>query len=79
MPPQGKLPAETIAGIREWVAAGAPTPCGSPRRGRRIACRTGRAPGCDSRSHHRRGRKYWAFRPLSNPAPPDVKRARTGP
>ena len=26
MPPQGKLPAESIAAIREWVAAGAPTP-----------------------------------------------------
>jgi hypothetical protein len=35
MPPQGKLPAETIAAVREWVAAGAPTsPCGesSPTR-----------------------------------------------
>src|ERR1700736_3189311 len=26
MPPQGKLPAETIAGIREWIASGAPSP-----------------------------------------------------
>src|ERR1017187_7062412 len=30
MPPQGKLPAETIAAVRDWVAAGAPTPAVTP-------------------------------------------------
>src|ERR1700689_2684039 len=33
MPPQGKLPTETIAAIREWVAAGAPTPAATPSAG----------------------------------------------
>jgi hypothetical protein len=33
MPPQGKLPAETIAAIREWVMAGAPSPAVTPSAG----------------------------------------------
>ena len=33
MPPQGKLPAENIAAVREWLAAGAPTPAGTPSAG----------------------------------------------
>src|SRR5579863_2180437 len=33
MPPQGKLPPETITAIREWLAAGAPAPAATPSAG----------------------------------------------
>jgi hypothetical protein len=69
MPPQGKLPAETIAGIREWVAAGAPTPATTPAAGDSLA-------GTGVRPVALRGvitdadKNFWAFRPLSLAAPP---------
>ena len=37
MPPQGKLPPETIAAVREWVIAGAPTPAATPSAGNSLA------------------------------------------
>ncbi len=69
MPPQGKLPAETIAAIREWVAAGAPTPAATPSAGDSLA-------GTGVRPVALRGvitdadKNFWAFKPISQAAPP---------
>src|ERR1700678_1803408 len=72
MPPQGKLPAETIDAIREWVAAGAPTPAVTPSAGDSLS-------GTGVRPVALRGvitdadKNFWAFRPISQAAPPAPK------
>ena len=72
MPPQGKLPVETIAAIREWVAAGAPTPAVTPSAGDSLA-------GTGVRPVALRGvitdadKNFWAFKPISQSAPPTPK------
>jgi hypothetical protein len=72
MPPQGKLPAETIAAIREWVAAGAPTPAVTPSAGDSLN-------GTGVRPVALRGvitdadKNFWAFKPISQAAPPTPK------
>ena len=72
MPPQGKLPAETIAAIREWVAAGAPSPAATPSAGNSLA-------GTGVRPVALRGvitdadKNFWSFKPLSQAAPPTPK------
>jgi len=70
MPPQGKLPAETIAAIKEWVAAGAPSPAATITAGNSLA-------GTGVRPVALRGvitdadKNFWAFKPLSE-TPPGV-------
>ena len=72
MPPQGKLPAETIAAVREWVAAGAPIPAVTPSAGDSLA-------GTSVRPVALRGvitdadKNFWAFKPISHAAPPTPK------
>jgi hypothetical protein len=72
MPPQGKLPAETIAAVREWVAAGAPVPAVTPSAGDSLA-------GTGVRPIALRGvitdadKNFWAFKPISQAAPPSPK------
>ena len=72
MPPQGKLPAETIAAVREWVAAGAPSPAGTPSAGNSLA-------GTGVRPVALRGvitdadKNFWSFKPLLQTAPPTPK------
>jgi hypothetical protein len=72
MPPQGKLPAETIAAVREWVAAGAPVPAVTPSAGDSLA-------GTGVRPVALRGvitdadKNFWAFKPISQAAPPAPK------
>ncbi len=72
MPPQGKLPPETIAAVREWIAAGAPTPATTPSAGSSLA-------GTGVRPVALRGvitdadKNFWAFKPLSQAAPPAPK------
>jgi hypothetical protein len=69
MPPQGKLPAETIAAVREWVAAGAPTPAVTPSAGSSLE-------GTGVRPVALRGvitdfdKNFWSFKPISHAAPP---------
>jgi cytochrome c553 len=69
MPPQGKLPPETVAAVREWVAAGAPLPAATPSAGNSLA-------GTGVRPVALRGvitdadKNFWAFKPLSAAAPP---------
>ncbi len=72
MPPQGKLPAETIAALREWVAAGAPVPATTPSAGNALS-------GTGVRPVALRGvitdadKNFWSFKPISHAAPPAVK------
>jgi hypothetical protein len=72
MPPQGKLPAETIAAVREWVAAGAPTPAITPSAGDSLA-------GTGVRPVALRGvitdadKNFWSFKPISQASPPTSK------
>ena len=64
MPPKGRLPAEEVAILEEWVRRGAPDP------------RTGDATKAakPKRSINlEEGRKFWAFQPVANPAAPAVK------
>ena len=69
MPPQGKLPAETIAGIREWVMAGAPSPAATVQAGNALA-------GTGVRPVALRGvitdadKAFWSFKPISKAEPP---------
>ena len=74
MPPQGKLPAETIAAVRDWVAAGAPTPAVTPTAGNSLE-------GTGVRPVPLRGvitdfdKNFWSFTAISQAAPPTPKRA----
>ena len=66
MPTKGKLPAEEIAILEQWVKIGAPDP------------RAADAVTAVKKKHVidlSEGRKFWAFKPLSNPAPPLVRDA----
>ncbi len=69
MPPQGKLPPETIAAVREWVAAGAPAPAAATSAGNSLA-------GTGVRPVALRGvitdfdKNFWSFKPLSAAVPP---------
>jgi hypothetical protein len=72
MPPQGKLPAETIAAVREWVAAGAPTPAVAPSAPISLE-------GTGVRPVALRGvitdfdKNFWSFKPISQAGPPTPK------
>lgn len=61
MPPKGKLPAEEIAVLEAWVKQGAADP--------RVTKTSTNRKGIDVNA----GRKFWAFQPVSDPAPPEVK------
>jgi hypothetical protein len=61
MPPQGKLPEEEIAVLKQWVALGAP----DPRSGGGGVAKA----GIDIEA----GRRHWSFRPLQKPSVPAVK------
>jgi len=72
MPPQGKLPAETIAGIRDWLAAGAPTPATTPAAGQSLSG-TGVRPVALRGVISDADKNFWAFKPLSKAEPPTSK------
>lgn len=62
MPPKGKLSAKQIADLSSWVKMGAPWP-------NTVAAEVKDAKSGSIVS----GRDHWAFQPLRNPAPPEVK------
>ena len=64
MPPQGKLAAEKVASIREWIGTGAPTPAVESAMGVRAVTTRGVITEAD--------KKFWAFRPIAHAAPPAV-------
>ena len=78
MPPQGKLPPETIAAIREWVAAGAPTPAVTPSAGNSLAG-TGVRPVATARRDHRCGQELLGFQADLAGRAARVRNNRTGP
>ena len=61
MPTKGKLPAEEIAILEQWVKQGAADP--------RVTVSAGKKRGIDLEA----GRKFWAFQPVADPKPPAVK------
>jgi hypothetical protein len=63
MPPKGKLPANEIALLEEWVKVGAPDP--------REATKTVTKQGVDVEQ----GRKHWAYQPVREFDPPIVREA----
>ncbi len=69
MPPQGKLPPETVAALKEWVAAGAPSPAATVSAGNALA-------GTGVRPVALRGvitdadKAFWSFKPISHAAAP---------
>ena len=66
MPPKKKLGAQEIADLEAWVKMGAPDP-----REKSVA-----AGGKEKRVINiAEGRKFWSFRPISDPAVPKVKNA----
>jgi hypothetical protein len=72
MPPQGKLPPETISAVKEWIAAGAPSPAATVSAGNSLA-------GTGVRPVALRGvitdadKNFWAFKPLAQNASPTPK------
>ncbi|MEY2881176.1 MAG: hypothetical protein RLZZ15_3556, partial [Verrucomicrobiota bacterium] len=65
MPPPdegGKLPAEKIAALEQWVRLGAPDPRTEAAKPRALDMAA--------------ARKHWAFQPVAKPAPPAVKSSR---
>ena len=64
MPPDGKLKAEEIALLEEWIRMGAP----DPRTEDTVAIVQAR-----SAIDWAKAREWWAFRPLTLPDPPAVK------
>jgi hypothetical protein len=61
MPPKGRLPQEEIAILEAWVKQGAADPRGAQAAQKRKTIDL------------EEGRKFWAFQPVKNPAPPAVK------
>ena len=66
MPTKGKLPAEEIAVLEQWVKLGAPDP-----RAKEVVVAAKNKRVIDLNE----GRKFWAFQPVRNPGPPLVKDA----
>jgi Protein of unknown function (DUF1553)/Protein of unknown function (DUF1549)/Planctomycete cytochrome C len=62
MPPKSKLPGEAIDDLTKWVQMGLPWP--ESRNGPDNGAITAAAPGA---------KRHWAFQPVANPPPPDVK------
>ncbi len=62
MPPDGKLPAETVADFEHWIRSGAPDP------------RMGTAPAASRTGiDFAEAIKFWSFQPVGNPSLPAVK------
>ncbi len=73
MPPQGKLPAEQIAGIRDWIAAGSPVPQNASAT--QAASGTGLRPAALRGKITDEDKQFWSFKPLSRAGAPATKRS----
>jgi len=62
MPPKDRLPAAEVAILEEWVKSGAPDPRGGSGPAKVVS-------GIDLK----KGKQFWAFRPVANPPLPAVK------
>ena len=63
MPPKYKMEDGDIAILQDWIARGAPDPRNSTRKFK----------GLFEPIDVEKGREFWAFKPITNPATPDVK------
>ncbi|MEO6725713.1 MAG: PSD1 and planctomycete cytochrome C domain-containing protein [Blastocatellia bacterium] len=70
MPPAGKLKAEEIAAIAEWVKMGAPWP---NAKSETVAATDEAKWAKTTREFTEEELKFWAFQPMANPAAPKVK------
>ncbi len=70
MPPSGKLPAAVIADFEQWIAAGAVDPRVDPRAATVASAPT---PAPLKGMSIEDGRKWWAFQPVRDIAPPQIK------
>jgi cytochrome c553 len=61
MPPAGKLPDQEIAELKTWIEMGAPSP------------KDTQAPLTRNKPTPAEGKKHWAFQPVKDSTPPDVK------
>jgi hypothetical protein len=66
MPPNSKLSKKMLADFEKWIAMGAHDPRDEPLEA------IHETTGPQSKSLEE-GRRFWAFKPLMNPAPPDVQ------
>jgi len=71
MPPQGKLPTETISAVREWVAAGAPIPASAPDS---LLSGTGVRPVAIRGVITDADKNFWAFKPIQRVTPTATRR-----
>lgn len=60
MPPKGMLPAEEIAILEQWIQSGASDPRGAAGAGKKRTIDI------------EKGRKFWAFQPVTDPGVPEV-------
>ncbi|OYV81132.1 MAG: hypothetical protein B7Z73_18440, partial [Planctomycetia bacterium 21-64-5] len=65
MPPSGKLAAEEIDALRQWLAVGAPWPAGP------ADAASMRSDGTITEAD----RQFWSFQPVRDPQPPAVRQA----
>jgi len=72
MPPQGKLPPEKVAAIREWLAAGAPIPAATSAS--TIETSTSVRPVAIRGIITEADKNFWAFKAIGHSAPPSVGR-----
>jgi cytochrome c551/c552 len=63
MPPSGKLPSDQLEDVRKWILSGHALP--APATASQVRPK---GPGITEED-----KKFWAFRPMANPAPPSVK------
>jgi len=68
MPPSGKMPADRIAALEDWIRRGAPTPAERPIKAPTAA---GGAGGFQAEMVRRRA--HWAYAPVVRPTVPVVK------
>jgi len=70
MPPAGKLKAEEIAAITEWVKLGAPWP---QAKAEAVAGEAKSPERKSTREFTAEEKKFWAYQPIAKSAPPQVK------
>ncbi len=71
MPPAGKLPAEKIKILTDWVTMGAPWPAEAP------TGQPARTPRNSDGAWTMEDRGYWAFQPVRKPALPELGSGKT--